>query len=70
VAGTACFEPRTGVAAGACRGWKQLAGIAELAMALPWLWWRSIQFIGLFSTTAYRVVLTVALASGVGIFFH
>jgi hypothetical protein len=30
----------------------------------------SIQFIGLFSTMAYRVVLTVALASGVGIFFH
>jgi Zn-dependent protease with chaperone function len=41
-------------------------------MALPWLWWSwmSIQFIGLFSTTAYRVVLTVALVSGVGIFFH
>lgn len=41
-------------------------------MALPWLWWSwmSIQFIGLFSTTAYRVVLTVALASGIGIFFH
>ncbi|MEU4390167.1 M48 family metalloprotease [Kribbella sp. NPDC023855] len=56
----------------AARGWKQFAGLTELLMALPWLWWSwlSIQFLGLFNDTLYAVVLTLALLSGVGIFFH
>jgi hypothetical protein len=41
----------------------QLGGLVELGLALPWLWWSwlSIQFLRLFSDTAYWVVLVAWL---------
>jgi Zn-dependent protease with chaperone function len=47
----------------------QLAGLVELGLALPWLWWSwlSIQFLRLFSDTAYWVVLVAWLVSAAAV---
>jgi Zn-dependent protease with chaperone function len=47
----------------------QLAGLLELGLALPWLWWSwlSIQFVGIPSETLYAVVLTAWLVSAAAV---
>jgi Zn-dependent protease with chaperone function len=51
------------------RRWWELGGLTEVVLALPWLWWSwlSIQFLRLFSDTAYWIVLVAWLVSAAAV---
>src|SRR6266498_945509 len=60
----------TSLAASRARRW-DIAGLTELVLALPWLWWSwlAVQFVGIPSDTIANVALGVWLVSGAGLLY-